>query len=279
MAGRAKAALVAFIGSLLPLISPATVGLVALRRGVPEGCLMMLWAVLPLLLMLYADDGITPVMVWASMATVPVVLTAAGVLGGSLSWSRTLVVAIALSAVSALAMKLLLADELKSLQRAVAELFERVQQGQTATFRPSEAFVLGMLAWIVAIGAICSLLLARWWQSLLFNPGGFGREFRALRIEHPLALLLLVGLVACYLLSRDYMTWGNLLGLPLLLGGIALVHHAAFVTQAGPHWLVIFYVCLVLVAGPMTMVLAGIGFLDSTMDLRSRLAARRNNSD
>lgn len=279
MAGRSKAALVAFGGSLLPLVSPAAVALVALRRGLPDGALMMLWALLPLVLILYVGDGIAPVMIWASVATVPVVLFAAGVLGGSSSWPRTLMAAVVLSGLSALAMKLLLVDDLEASRVTLTEMFKQIQQGQTTFFVPSDVFVLGMLAWIVALGAIGSLLLARWWQSLLYNPGGFRQEFHALRMERPLAVLLLVGMAVCYLLPRDYMTWGNLIGLPLLLGGIALVHHAVLTAQLGMHWLVIFYVCLLLVAGPMTMLLAGIGFLDSIMDLRSRLATRRGNSD
>jgi hypothetical protein len=27
--------------------------------------------------------------------------------------------------------------------------------------------------------SVLSLMLARYWQALLYNPGGFGREFRA----------------------------------------------------------------------------------------------------
>ncbi|MEZ5581549.1 MAG: hypothetical protein R3F37_01040 [Candidatus Competibacteraceae bacterium] len=30
---------------------------------------------------------------------------------------------------------------------------------------------------------LCGLLLGRWWQALLFNPGGFSREFHELRLD------------------------------------------------------------------------------------------------
>lgn len=275
MAGRAKAALVAFAGSLLPLISPAAVALVALRRGSAEGTLIMLWALLPLLLMQYLGGEVAPAMVWTSAAALPVVLVGAGALGGSVSWPQTLNIVVAASAMAALAMKWLAADDIAALRQAILEVLKQVQPDQTPTFMPTETFVLGMVAWIVALSAIFSLLLARWWQSLLYNPGGFGSEFRALRIQSLWAVAMLVGMVICYLLPQDYLAWGNLLGLPLLLAGVALVHHTATVTQIGGHWLVIFYVAMVVMAGPVTTVLAGLGFLDSTMNLRARLAERR----
>jgi len=43
--------------------------------------------------------------------------------------------------------------------------------------------------------------------------------------------------------------------------------------QLGSHWLVIFYVVLFTVS-PLTMVLIGLGFLDSILNIRSRLVKR-----
>ncbi len=46
--------------------------------------------------------------------------------------------------------------------------------------RPDAAQIAGMLGAGTAIGSVLCLLLARYWQAALYNPGGFGQEFRAL---------------------------------------------------------------------------------------------------
>jgi len=166
---------------------------------------------------------------------------------------------------------------LTAMRDALIEMFSQLQQSDGAlVFEPSDLFVAGLLGWVIALSAVVALLLARWWQSLLYNPGGFGIEFHALRFDRLSAGLLFGGLMACYLLGQEYVAWGNLLGLPLLLSGIALVHHAVAFAQLGTRWIVVFYMGLVLLLGPLSSVLIGLGFLDSVMDFRSRLAARRS---
>lgn len=281
MAGRLKAALVAVGGSLFPFVSPAAVGLVALRRGGGDGLILTLWAILPLLLMRYVSD-VSPPMIWASIATVPVVLIAAGALRMGASWAQVLIAAVVLSALFALSMQLVFAAEVEQLRLALAKLFEQMQAGAAAAKKsvmvPTTAFVVGLMAVMIAISAVGSLLLARWWQALLFNPGGFRQEFHALRVDRALAIPLLVGVVGCYWIAPDYMTWGTLLGIPLLVSGIALAHHVIAATGMGAHWLVVFYIALV-VMGPASMLVMGLGFCDSLVDFRARLAARGRNGN
>ena len=52
------------------------------------------------------------------------------------------------------------------------------------------------------IFAMVAVLLARWWHALLDNPGGFGREFRALRMDRRMAWLT-VGLGVLALFDGD----------------------------------------------------------------------------
>lgn len=277
MAGRLKAALIAFGGSLLPFVSPAAVGLVALRQSLGDGFIVTLWAILPLALMRYVSDMSAP-MIWASIATVPVVLLAARVLRVGLPWAQVLMVIVGLSGLAAVLAQLWWPAECEQLRLVLSKLFAQLQPA-AATGEPALAltipFVIGMVAVMIALSAVGSLLLARWWQALLFNPGGFRQEFHALRIDKSLAVPLLVGVLVCYSVAPDYMTWGTLLGVPLLLGGIAVAHHVMATTGMGVHWLVMFYVALVVLMGPVSMLLMGLGFCDSMLDLRARLAARQ----
>jgi hypothetical protein len=274
MASRTRAALVACLGNLLPLLSPAVVALVVLRKGFGEGLLIGLWAILPLLAAFYFSD-MAPVLIWASLATVGVVIVVAMVLKGTASWQAALAVLVVTSGGTALMLGQGLGAELAGLQQRLAEMLARMTpDGQGVTLSPQPLLLLGMVAWMIAISALGSLLLGRWWQALLYNPGGLGLEFRSLRIRSPWGLVLMAGVVACQLAPVDYSAWGNLLGLPLFLGGIALVHHVVAVSHVGVHWLAVFYVCLVVLLGPLGLLLIGVGLLDSLIDVRARIARR-----
>ena len=139
MAGRLKAALVALLGNFLPLVSPAAVGLVVLRQGLSEGCLVLLWAVLPLVLLVNAGN-MNSAMVWASILSVLVVLIGASALKQTRSWKSTLKVMLGVSVLSGLAMKLVLAAEVSAMRETLIEMLRQLQQqGNTLTFEIGRA--------------------------------------------------------------------------------------------------------------------------------------------
>lgn len=278
MASRARAALVASVGNLLPLLSPAAVALVTLRKGSAEGLLIGIWAVLPLVVTFYTSE-VTPMLVWASLLTVVVVMVAALVLRATSSWQLALLVLCGASGAAALVMAQTLTVELTLLREGLTEFFAQMQTaGRDPGMQPELPLVLGLLSWVMAVSGLGSLLLGRWWQGLLYNPGGLGREIRALRMSPLVAVGLMAAVVACQLGPAGYAVWGNLLGLPLFMGGVAVVHHLVTASQIGGHWLAVFYVCLVLLLGPLGLLLTGVGLIDSLIDLRARFARRRENS-
>lgn len=279
MSGRMKASLVAALGNLLPLLSPATVALVVLRKGLGEGVLVLLWAALPLLVLLYRG-GMNETMAWSSLLSLLVVLFGARVLAQTGSWSFALKVMLGISLCCGLAVQWLLADSLLAVRAALVDMIKQMQDGVAGTDPAqvsaiaTDAFLSGLLAWVMALSAVAALLLARWWQALLYNPGGFREEFHQLRLSKIMAVALFAALLACYVLGSDYVPWGNLLGLPLLLSGVALVHYTVAFAKRGTHWLVIFYMALVFLLGPLSSVLVGLGLLDSLLDFRARMGAR-----
>ncbi len=68
MRGRAQACAVGLLGNLFPFVSPATIGLVTLRKGSGEGLLVALWAVLPLIVYIYISDS-SPLLTAVSVAS------------------------------------------------------------------------------------------------------------------------------------------------------------------------------------------------------------------
>ena len=67
--------------------------------------------------------------------------------------------------------------------------YERID---LARMKQAMAYANGVVAALLVINLIATVILARWWQSMLYNPGGFGVEFQALQL--PRWLLPIAGL-------------------------------------------------------------------------------------
>ena len=277
MRGRAQACGVALFGWLLPLISPATVGLVSLRKDSSEGLIVALWALLPWLA-LYLSGDISVLIVLVPLAVLLVVTAIASLLRSSASWQWTLLGAVIISAAIAVGLGIVASSDVNRAVAATVEFLAQVnsQAGSDQLgIAPDRFFVLGMLAWLIGSTAVCGLLVSRWWQALLFNPGGFQKEFHDYRLDRTIALVLIVFVIAGVGLPLEYRPWVELVSLPLLIAGLALVHSSVKLMGMGGHWLGLMYFGLFFIA-PVGTLLVGLGLLDSLLNLRSRLAAFKN---
>ncbi|MGB0449171.1 MAG: hypothetical protein ACPGF6_01180 [Porticoccaceae bacterium] len=278
MRGRAQACGVALLGWLLPLVSPATVGLVSLRKESSEGLIVALWALLPWLALYFAGD-VSPLIVLLPLAVLVVVSAVANVLRSSASWQWTLVIASIVSAIAAISTGFIASAEVDLVVVAIAEFFAEIGAQQAISgeldFTPDRTFVLGLFAWLIGSTAVCGLFVSRWWQSLLFNPGGFQKEFHEFRLDQSVAVILIAFVIAGVVLPLAYRPWVELMSLPLLIAGVAVVHSSVKMMNMGVHWLGLMYFGLLFI-GPTGTVLIGLGLVDSILNLRSRLAAFKN---
>jgi len=278
MRGRAQACGVAVFGSLLPIISPSSIGLVTLRKNSSEGLIVALWALLPWLA-LYLTSTMSPLLTLAPAAALIVIVVAANILRTTVSWQWTLIGAGIASAVAVSIVGVVASGDVDQVVAEVADLVAQVsaQAGvsEELSLVPDRTFVLGLLAWMVALTVVCGLFVARWWQALLFNPGGFREEFHGFRLEQRVAVILFAIVVAGVALPREYTPWVELMSLPLLIAGVALIHSSVALMNWGVHWLGLMYFGLFFI-GPTGAVLVGLGLVDSILNLRSRLAAFKN---
>jgi hypothetical protein len=260
------------------LISPATIGLVTLRKDSSEGLIVALWALLPWLA-LYLTGSMSPLLTLAPSAALVVIVVAANFLRTTVSWQWTLIGVGLCSAVAVSIVGIVASADIDQVVAEVAELVAQIsaQAGvsEELSLVPDRTFVLGLLAWMIALTVVCGLLVARWWQALLFNPGGFREEFHGFRLERRVAIILFAIVVAGVMLPREYTPWIELLSLPLLIAGVALVHSSVKIMGFGGHWLGLMYFGLFFI-GPTGTVLVGLGLVDSILNLRSRLAAFKN---
>jgi hypothetical protein len=293
MRGRMQACLIALVGNLLPLISPATVGLVTLRQRFQDGLLVLLWAGMPLMAALFLE-WTSALVALSSLVGLISVIIAGEVLKATTSWQLALVAVLATCLVGVQAVAIPLDAETMAISAQVSALIADQQMvtpdsgvspfiglmaltaAGLGVENANAVLVLGFLAWLAGIGAIGALLVARWWQSLLYNPGGFQQEFHGMRFDRLIGCGLMAAVIACNVLAPEYMTWASLFGLPLLLAGLGLAHFVVKSKKLGVVWLIVLYVGLVLI-GPLSMVLIVVGFLDSFLNLRSRFAGAGEN--
>ncbi len=136
----------------------------------------------------------------------------------------------------------------------------------------------GLLAAGIIFGAVLTLLLARWWHSLVDNPGGFGKEFRALRLDRRLGFIVLGLALVAWLGSGAVGGLGReLLSVALVLyffQGLAMIHGVVAQTSASRGWLFALYLGAAFATAQIVLLVAIGGLADSWLDIRGRLSAR-----
>jgi hypothetical protein len=273
MRGRWQALAVAVLGAgslLFGWISAAAVALVTLRQGVASGGWLVFWALLPAVVVSWLSGDPGSVLLLLGVFVLAVVLRA----------TVSLALAVAASALVGLisggGLLLIGADFLAQLAEVFAALLEQLQSNvateesmDLVLSAPSTVQIAGILAAGNAVTAVFSLLLARYWQALLYNPGGFREEFHALRL--PPLWTTGLGLLALAVWAQEPWVsgWALVVSVPLMFCGFSLVHAYAAASGRGVSSLVIFYL-LWLFVDPVKGLLLGCVVADAWIDFRRR---------
>lgn len=291
MRGPSQAALVAAVMALLSILFPplglfsaASVGLATLRNGPAYGLIVSGVATLGMGALAWLALGSPlPVvgvllLLWVPVLALSVVLRSTRSLGLAAQVAGGLGILIILIAHVTM-------DDPAATWLGILEPFREAlvkdgvvsEQASAAVFAELAGWMTGAFAAALVAQLLFGLFIARWWQALLYNSGGFGEEFRDLRLGRSfgvVALLLLaalpffdgVGLAAHMLL---------VLSVLLLLQGLAVVHQVRALKQARQAWLVGFYVVLILFMRQTLLLVACVGLVDIWADIRARVAATR----
>jgi hypothetical protein len=272
MRGRFQALLVAAAsaGSLLFCwISAAVVALVLLRKGAGAGAWLLAWALLPSGAVLYAYGDSGPLSLLLGTALL------AAVLRSTVSLPLALLTSVPVGVLTGLGLTTFGGAYLDQIVQAfgqfMASMEQQLSQGgeAVALARPDAAQVAGMLGAGTASASALCLLLARYWQAALYNPGGFGQEFRALYYPPAVALVLALGAVGLASAGAGYRTWAVIAVVPLALAGLALVHARAAWRGQGKGWLAGFYLAWLLF-DPVKLLVVFAAIADSWFRFRQR---------
>lgn len=294
MRGRMQAMLVAAVTALLSLflpplnyISSAVVGLVTLRKGWSEGLIVIVGAGIATALF----AGLTVVsplradMVAASV-WLPVWLLSL-ILRYTVSLSITVGSAGLIGALIVVGVYLSLSDPAQMWREVIGRIIALAKQQNEAAVADNLGQIMmntapqmtGILIAALVVGLTLSLLLARWWQALLFNPGGFAREFQGLRLGRSIALITVVIMA----LSKATSGWTAeaaanvviVMAAIYLIHGMGLIHGIVAAKKMHVGWLITVYAVTFIIPQSTILVAAG-AFTDSWIDIRARLTKSQN---
>ncbi len=293
VSGRFQAILSASLCGMLAFVLPpfstltnylgaAVVSLVTLRIGVSQGLLVMVAATVVTMLFYRlmgvppATIAVTVLLLWVPCWVISLVLRRTVSLAGAL---------LAAAVIGLVALALIYAvagdpapwwyEHLLQI-RSVLEEAGLFPQGVSVDtlLQDLSRLMTGVVVASLALGAVCSLLVGRWWQALLVNPGGLHSEFCGLRFPQSTGLIVLGLMIVTQFIrgpASDMSAQGVLVMLvPYLFAGLAVLHGLVARHGRGKGWLIAVYALLGII--PQTaLLLSGLGLVDTWVDFRRRL--------
>jgi hypothetical protein len=266
---------------LMSLFSSAALGLVALRRGARESFLVLCVsaAVAGLSGMFLTGSSVVAMtyglLLWVPVWPVAILLRSTAQLG------LTLEAAALLALLVVLGIFLVLSDPAALWQETLLQLVQPMFEHAPAGFDRAQVsnnlstfahYMTGVAVAGSLAGLVFGLLVARWWQAMLFNPGGFRTEFVALRLHAAsgYAWLAVIGLGVLADGVWAELAWNLSIPffVPFVTAGFAVLHAMLAMKR---FWLIGLYVAPFFLP-QLLLPVAFMGFSDIWLKWRGRLS-------
>ncbi|WP_150048840.1 MULTISPECIES: hypothetical protein [Methylomonas] len=294
MKGRLQAMTVAAVTALLSMpfpavsivtsiVSSASVALVTLRRGGKEGwyvllCACLAAAVLSTILQIgYQFALIYGIVLWTPVWLISIVLREGRHMGVAIE------LAVLLGVVAVIGFYLIQQHPAQLWSSVLAAMAQPMLQARPEvsiedikkSVQVFAHFMTGAIAAGSVFGLLFGLFLARWWQALLYNPGGFRSEFLGIKGHAKLALATALTIAIAVLANGRLaeMCWNVLLVMLVLYTCIGTaVLHACFAKMKGNRFMVPFlYLTLTMI--PHVMIIVALcGLTDNWLNLRDKIS-------
>lgn len=274
MRGRVQATLVVVVSAVLPLLfwlSAAAGSLVLLRRGFKDASTVIAFGLLPAVAIWAFGDPSTLLVLLGTLGL-------AALLRAGHSWSRVLLSSVVLGLVYSLILDAVLRETFEVLAKALSEALPQIEGKPVIPGELIGPVLVASTAVMLQLFSVLALMLARYWQAALYNPGGFGREFRALKLPRAVMLALVATMVLGPFIGPQFIVLASASSLVLVLAGIALMHGLVAQGRLAGFWLVGMYVTLPLIMQLIYPLLVVLAIVDSLIDFRGRKSPEGNDS-
>jgi hypothetical protein len=298
-----------FVASFIPIIGiigTLAAALVTLVKGIGEGAALMFAATLPYILSFFMvgnHDVALPLAAWAAVG-VAVLSNAltwafAAMMFRKASWSTVLQVAALLGVLVISVIHLAYPDvsdwwgvqlqtyyeqaqavtkQLKDATAGTAVTVPTLGDTQVEAIQVTRHYATGLMTAAILFNAVMQLIVARWWQAMVFQPGSLRRELHGIRLSKLAGGLFILSLVLSYFGNSVISDIMPVLYLLFASAGLSLIHYL-FGLMRSPmvwFWLTFMYISIIF-ALPISLWIVGIlGLIDVWMDIRKKVGRVRH---
>lgn len=296
---RWQALALTFISTFIPVVGIVGVliaALVTLIKGVAEGALFIIAATLPFIIT-FAITGTgeptPPLVAWAAVGV--------AVLSNILTWvfavmmrrqtSFSLILQIAaLLGVLVISIVHLVYPNVADwwgtqLQSYYAQATAAIAKGaaRTAAVVPNDTqlesinltkqYATGLMVAAILFNAILQLVVAKWWQAIVFNPGSLREELQTVRLSQLAGVLFIVSLILSYLGNSVVLDIMPVLYLLFCAAGLSFIHYLFGLVNSPTKWfwISVLYIALIFSLPTSALLVAVMALFDIWFDGRKRI--------
>ncbi len=258
---------VSILASSIPLfswLSACVVALVVLSQGFRAGAFVILWTLIPLGIGFHYTSDPTSVLLVSSVFLLALALR------NRISWEKVLVFAVFITLSGAFLYYSLATKVFYQLVDIYNQILRGIDGIPELENEDLVRIMISGYSVMFYFFSIAVLSLARWCQSCLYNPSGFGREFHSLRFSPYVSMAAVIAVFFCMVFIDRLGVWIPFVGSPLVIAGLGFVHWTFEAAKTSSFWLIGFYVGFLFFFQIFFPVLTGIAIIDSFFDLRSK---------
>lgn len=277
MRGRRQAVIVGLLFTILPLfgwVSNVIVSLVTLRKGAKEGAIVLLWIILPAVVV--ASIGNRLIILYGIIGGSLFTYVLALVLRQTQSWKAVLTASLLLGLLAVLLVHAWIptitqvwTNQFDHYALLVKDQFNVLVD--TSRLQFFAKFATGFQVAFITLSVLINLILARGFQSMLYNPGQLRPELKTVRLSlWEVLIFLVIGLLSFLgiVIAQDAI---SVVGLIFVLAGLSVIHALADLGNVANKWIFLFYVLLVVFFPYVAAALILFAVIDSVFNLRYRL--------
>jgi hypothetical protein len=278
---RRHAVLLALLFTFIPLmgwVSDAIMALVTLRKGAKEGAIVLLWITLPYLVLAFLSYP--TLFVYAILGGSCVVFLSALILRSTHSWGNVLQYIVIAGIIVVAIVHIFMPEYLQQIAKNISTSYHVInkhfklnlsQQALQQTIDLFSKFAFGLQVTVLFLGDLFSVAIARWAQSMLYNPNGLRDELLNLRLSLLPIILLFATLVFAIMGNAVATDCLPVVIFPFILTGLSLLHSLVNLTKISKFWLIGFYILLMLFFIYVGILLVLLAMMDYWFDFRARL--------
>jgi hypothetical protein len=195
----------------------------------------------------------------------------AQVLRKTASLSLAIATAIACAAAVAISFHVFTDDAVQWWKDWLQVAIKGVQNTTYEGFEGSSALKImnGMIAMMLSFATISSLLMARWLQATLYQPGGFKEEFHSIRIPKTILMNIVVVLIFVLVINDDlFLDLLIVFSVLYFFHGLSVFHCNVARLNKSSVYLLPPYLFMIFIPQFVIIGLAGLGLADTFINFR-----------